>query len=152
MVCVLVGAVATVRTGFRSAVLNSIVVRPASIGKAVALLGSRTDVAFTGRAIGTRCVLCGAVLTVLCSRGMVAIGIRSFTAVVAGFGTAMLRSGVVFPITVGVSVVGCTIVYQFITAVAVFVPVAPRPCGAGVVMVAGIALLAISQDKASKEA
>ena len=131
MVCIFVGAVATVRTGFRSAVLNSIVVRPASIGKAVALLGGGTNVAFTSGAVGACCVLRRAVLAVRRGSGMVAVGIGTFAAVVASFGTTMLRSGVILPITVAISAVGCTVVDQLIAVVTIFGPIASRPCSAG---------------------
>ena len=142
MVGVLVSAVATVRTGFRPAVLGSIIVRPAPVGEAVALLGGGADVGVTGRTVRTRCVLCRAVLTVLRSRGMVAVGIGAPATVRAGIGAAMLGSGVVFPRTVRIDSVACAIVHQRITAAAILIPVTARPSRAGRCMVANAIIIA----------
>ena len=61
MAGVLVSTVPAGRTGFCSAVLSSIIVRPASVGETVALLGGGADVGATSGAVGTRCVLAGTV-------------------------------------------------------------------------------------------
>lgn len=44
MVGILIRTVPTGRTGFRSAVLSSVIVRPAPVGEAVALFGGRANV------------------------------------------------------------------------------------------------------------
>lgn len=73
--CVLVGAVSAGRAGLGSAVLSSVVVRPASISEAVTFLCGRTNIGSTGGTVRTLGVLGRAVIAVFCGGGMGCVGI-----------------------------------------------------------------------------
>ena len=123
--CILVSAVITRGTGLGSAVLGSIVIRPASIGEAMTLLCGRTNIRCTGGAVRTNSMLRRTGIWVGSRCGVVGVGIGAFAAIRAGIRPAVLRGCIVFPSAVSIGAMSCTVVNQLTTVPTILVPVTP---------------------------
>ena len=97
----------------------------------MACIRGRTDIAVAGGTIAAILMLSGTVLAVLGGRGMVAVGIRTFAAIIAGIIAAVAGTVVILPCAVRVSAMAGAVVHQLVTIPAVFIPITARPACIG---------------------